>query len=84
MTEQPIDKRKESIQALKNANKHLTEIFRQHDNLLMVVEDTTRQLEHLKSKVGDIAVEVWISNGYGLKKLSVVLNEMKNKLEGAK
>ena len=84
MTEQPIDKRKESIQALKNANKHLTEIFRQHDNLLMVVEDTTRQLEHLKSKVGDIAVEVWTGNGYGLKKLSVVLNEMKNKLEGAK
>ena len=84
MTDILLTKRKESLDALRNANKHLNEIFKQHDNLVLVVEETERQLEHLKSKVGDIAVEVWDGGSYKLTKLSVVLNTMKNKLSGAK
>ena len=84
MTDILLTKRKESLDALRNANKHLNEIFKQHDNLVLVVEETESQLEHLKSKVGDIAVEVWDGGSYKLTKLSVVLNTMKNKLSGAK
>lgn len=84
MTDIPVDKRKTSVESLRSANKHLTDLFRAHDNLTITVEEVQRQLEHIKSKVGNIYIDYWNGNGYIPKPLASILAELKNKLEGAK
>ena len=77
-------KAQESIETLKNVNKHLADVLKriaEKDSALNSVADDLRRLA---AKSGEIMVEAWKINKYEPISLKAHLNELATKLEGAK
>lgn len=77
-------KAQESMETLKNVNKHLSELFKQiaaKDTALSSVSDDLRRAA---SKVGDLQIEAWDVNQYKVTSLKSHLNKLADVLNGAK
>lgn len=84
MTEQPIDKRKETIAALRHASKHLSEVFVKMDKTDTIISDIISSLQRDAGKVGDVKIETWWENKFQVVSLKTILNYYANQLEKAR
>ena len=82
MTEQT--KAQQTLIALKNANKHLTEVLDSVDRKDRVMGSVANDLRRAASKVGDIQIEVWDVNQYKTSSFKNHLIKLADTLDGAK
>lgn len=59
-TETKADKKIESINALKNANKHLADLFTDLNKKELTLKTCAADLQRVAAQVGDIHVEIWV------------------------
>lgn len=69
---------------LKNVNKHLTEVFKRVDEKDAALNYVANDLRQLAAKCGELKVEAFVTDRYQNIPLKAHLNELANKLEGAK
>ena len=55
----PTDKKTDSIAALKNANKHLDEVFKDLAKKDAVMSTTVDSLNRIAQQCGDLKVNIW-------------------------
>lgn len=55
----PTDKKTDSINALKNANKHLDEVFKDLAKKDAVMSTTVDSLNRIAQQCGDLKVNIW-------------------------
>lgn len=60
MSEPKADKKAESINALKNANKHLADIFTDLNKKELTMRTCADDLQRVSTQLGDIQVVVWV------------------------
>jgi len=82
MSEKQVDKKTESINALKNANKHLADLFGDLSKKDLVLSLTANDLSYIARQCGDILVHVYqgqsrtaVSLKLYLEGLAIKLNE---------
>lgn len=83
-TETKCDKKTESINALKNANKHLADLFANLAKKESIMGVTVSDLQHVAGQVGDIQVSVWVTNSYQTIKLKTYLEIIAKTLSEAR
>lgn len=62
MTDKATDKKAESILALKNANKHLAELFTDLNKKDAVLQTCANDLANIARQCGEIRIETWVGN----------------------
>ena len=77
-------KAQESVETLKNVNKHLSQVLNQISEKDSVLNSVADDIRRLAAKSGELMVEAWKVNRYEPMSLKAHLNELANKLEGAK
>lgn len=77
-------KAQESVETLKNVNKHLTEVFKRISEKDEALDSVASDIRRLAAKSGEIMVEAWKVNRYEPVSLKAHLNELATKLEGAR
>ena len=77
-------KAQESVETLKNVNKHLSQVLNQISEKDSVLNSVADDIRRLAAKSGELMVEAWKVNRYEPVPLKAHLNELANKLEGAK
>lgn len=77
-------KSQQTLIALKNANKHLTEVLDSVDRKDRVMNSVGDDLRRAAAKCGEIKVDVWEGNSQKAVSLKNHLNELAIKLEGAR
>lgn len=83
-TETKCDKKTESINALKNANKHLADLFANLAKKESIMGVTVSDLQRVAAQVGDIQVSVWVTNSYQPVKLKTYLETIAKTLSEAR
>ena len=84
MSDTKTDKKTESINALKNANKHLADLFADMNKKDIVLQTCANDLASVARQVGDIRVEVWTGSNKGTPTLKAFLEAMVANLNGAR
>lgn len=84
MTEQAKTKQQASIEAMKNANKHLTDVFNQMQRMDSALSSVANDLERAASKVGDILILCWKDRQEQPATLRVHLKELAIQLQKAR
>ena len=79
-------KAQESIETLKNVNKHLSEVFKQISTKDSALNSVADDLRRLASKVGELKIEAWSKVDAKFVSMSFKqhLQDLINTLEGAK
>ena len=77
-------KAQESMETLKNVNKHLSEVFKQIAAKDIALSSVANDLRRAASKVGDIQIEVWDVNQYKTSAFKNHLIKLADTLDGAK
>lgn len=77
-------KSQQTLIALKNANKHLTEILTRTENKDRVMGNVGDDLRRAAAKCGEIKIDVWEANGQKAITLNQHLTDLAIKLEGAR
>ena len=79
-------KAQESMETLKNVNKHLSEVFKQIATKDSALNSVADELRRAASKCGEIKIEAWskTDNRFMPTLLKQHLNELATILEGAK
>jgi len=57
-----VDKKAESINVLKNANKHLADVFAGLDKKDLTLKNCASDLQRVATQCGDLYVEVWVGS----------------------
>lgn len=84
MPEITTDKKAESIKALKDANKHLAEIFNDLNKKDLTLKTCADDINRLAAQVGSLRAEVWVSNGREVVLIKTYLEAIANSLNGAR
>ena len=74
------DKKIESLNALKNANKHLSDVFSALAKKDQVLSSCSADLQFIAKQCGDINVKVWIGSSSQFVELRAFLNTVANRL----
>ena len=82
MTEQT--KAQQTLIALKNANKHLTEVLDSVDRKDRVMGSVGDDLRRAASKCGEVKIDIWEGNSQKVITLKQHLTELAIRLEGAR
>ena len=77
-------KAQESMETLKNVNKHLSELFKQIAAKDTALSSVANDLRRAASKVGDVQIEVWDVNQYRTSSFKNHLIKLADTLDGAK
>ena len=77
-------KAQESMETLKNVNKHLSEVFKQISTKDIALGSVADDLRRVASKVGDLQIEAWDTNQYKTVSFRVHLTKLADTLDGAK
>lgn len=83
-TETKCDKKTDSINALKNANKHLADLFADLAKKESVMGVTVNDLQRVAAQLGDIQVSVWVTNNHQSVKLKTYLETIAKTLSEAR
>jgi hypothetical protein len=78
------DKKTESINALKNANKHLADVFADLNNKDGTMSNVASELQYIARQCGDIKVQTYIGNQHQMVALKGHLEALAIKLNGAR
>lgn len=73
VVEVKCDKKADSINALKNANKHLADLFSELDKKNAILNKTSSDLQHIARQCGDIQVQVYVGNNSSVVSLKTYL-----------
>ena len=73
-----------SIAALKNANKHMSELLQTNENMNQIMGSVSTELNSLARQFGDIYIDAFIDGGYKPTKLKTYLNSLAAKLENGR
>lgn len=84
MTELKTDKKAESIKALKDANKHLADLFSDLAKKDNVLRSTSSDLQYVANQCGDIQVAVYVGANRQVVSLKNYLGTCANTLENAR
>jgi len=82
--ETKADKHAESINALKNANKHLADVFADLNKKDSTMKNCASDLQRVASQCGEIHVEVWTGNQRQQTSLKNYLNTIATNLNEAR
>lgn len=74
------DKQRESLLALKNANKHLTDLFARMEEKNRTMAAIASELERLAPKMGELQAETYHENRFQQRPLSNTLMDMASRL----
>lgn len=83
MTDKP-DKKAESINAAKNLNRHLSDVFAELDKKDRILALCSGDLNRVAQQLGDIRVEVWVGNSKEITFLKTYLQKIADNLNGAR
>lgn len=78
------DKKAESIKALKDANKHLADLFHEMNKKDTVLDNSADHLTRIAQQCGDLKVNVWQEGGFKDYSLKVMLMDIATSLNGAR
>jgi hypothetical protein len=78
------DKKTESINALKNANKHLADVFADLAKKDQTLQTCASDLQRVAAQCGDIHVSVWIGQKQEMTPLKSYLTAIATSLNGAR
>ena len=81
MTDTLTDKKTESITALKNANKHLTDVFSHMNKMDATLSSVASDLQSVASKSGELHIYTWWEGKSQCVSLKTFLNSLAKKLE---
>lgn len=84
MSEAKTDKKTESINALRNANKHLADLFTEMNKKDSVLSNTSSELNYVAGQLGDIKVSVYVGSNRTDVYLKTFLQTCAKNLEGAR
>jgi hypothetical protein len=85
MTEiKPTTKAKQSIDALKGANKHLDELFKHQSNMESCLGSVSNDLKRIADQCGDLYVNHYFEGRFLPRPLKATLHELSDKLEKAR
>lgn len=84
MSEAKTDKKTDSINALKNANKHLADLFTDLNKKESTLKTCAADLQRVASQCGDIHVEVYVGNQRQQASLKNYLNTIATSLNEAR
>lgn len=84
MIEKATDKKSESINALKNANKHLGELFTDLNRKDGMLQSCSADLRYLAKQVGEIQVMVYVGNERKTVFLKTYLDTIATNLESVR
>lgn len=79
-----VDKKQESITALKNANKHLTDLFSRVEEKDRTLGNVASELVRVSNKLGDICVDDWEGGRTVHKPLRLILQKLAGQLTEAR
>lgn len=78
------DKKQESITALKNANKHLTDLFSRVEEKDRTLGNVASELTRISNKLGDIYVDDWEGGRTVYKPLKHIVQKLAERLTEAR
>lgn len=84
MTDKITDKKTESINALKNANKHLSDLFADVNKKDIAMKSTASDLLLVAKQCGELRIEVWVGNNKQTVFLKTYLEACSKTLEEAR
>lgn len=84
MTELKTDKKTDSINALKNANKHLADLFADLNKKDSVLSICASDLRYVAKQCGEIQILVYVGNERKVVFLKTYLDTIAINLEGAR
>lgn len=84
MSEIKVDKKAESIAIMKNANKHLTEVFSEMTKKDIVLQTCASDLAYIARQCGDLRVQVYVANQSQVVSLKTYLETIVANLNGAR
>lgn len=79
-----LDKKTESITALKNANKHLADLFTEMNKKDLVLQTCASDLAYTARQCGELRIEVYVGNERKTVLLKAYLESMVSNLNGAR
>lgn len=62
MSDTKVDKKIESLNALKNANKHLSDLFSDLSKKELTLKTCASDLQRVATQCGDIKIMVWVGS----------------------
>lgn len=84
MTDKPLDKKTESINALKNANRHLADLFSDLSNKEAMMSAVASELQYIARQCGELRVHTFKGQSSEVVNLKSHLEALAVKLNGAR
>jgi hypothetical protein len=84
MSEEKQTRAATSIAALKNANKHMTELLQTNENMNQVMGSVASDLNAIARLTGDFKVNVYVEGGWKDIPIKSYLNSLATKLENGR
>lgn len=84
MVETKSDKKLESINALKNANKHLADLFNDLNKKELTLKTCAADLQRVAAQCGDLSVEAYVGQSRQQVSLKSYLGTIANSLNEAR
>lgn len=78
------DLKTDSVTALRNVSKHLTDVFKSIDNKDLILRTSAADLQHTANQCGDLRIEVWNGSTKEIIFLKTYLLRIATSLNGAR